>query len=193
MKTNLIQFIKHFAAALVFFVGVLMSTYSFANNSSFGESSHYALSAGYIHGEGDVRGVKVALQYHSDYLQKYNSNLNLYFETSVNFWEYGVENNHDTNFVLALSPVFEYQFSEYQAKPIFVEFGIGVSLLDDTRFAGKDVSTHYQFEDRLGIVMKFGKNNRDSIALRYLHYSNAGFKRPNPGLDFISLAYTTFL
>ncbi|MGB0924833.1 MAG: acyloxyacyl hydrolase, partial [Pseudoalteromonas shioyasakiensis] len=23
----------------------------------------------------------------------------------------------------------------------------------------------------------------------YLHYSNAGFKSPNPGLDFISLSY----
>jgi hypothetical protein len=193
MKSKLIEFIKHFIIAITFFAGVMASTYSFATARLDSDISNYAVSTGYIHGEGDVRGIKIALQYHSDYLQQYNSNLNLYFETSVNFWEYGVENNYDSNFVLALSPVFEYQFSEYKSNPIFVEFGIGVSLLDDTRFAGKNVSTHYQFEDRLGIVMKFGKNKRDSIALRYLHYSNAGFKRPNPGLDFISLAYTAFL
>ncbi|MDP2635387.1 MULTISPECIES: acyloxyacyl hydrolase [unclassified Pseudoalteromonas] len=63
---------------------------------------------------------------------------------------------------------------------------MGFSLINDTSFAGKNVSTHYQFEGRLGIV---AKASDFSNGLRYLHYSNAGFKRPNPGLDFISLSF----
>ena len=49
---------------------------------------------------------------------------------------------------------------------------IGVSLVEDTRFAGKDIGSHYQFEDRLGLVTDFGENMNQSIALRYMHYSN---------------------
>jgi hypothetical protein len=73
---------------------------------------------------------------------------------------------------------------------LYGEVGIGLSLLDDTEFAGKDVSTHYQFEDRLGVGYRFGEAREYSIALRYFHYSNAGFKKPNPGLDFISFSFS---
>lgn len=152
-----------------------------------------AIAIDYIRGEGDVEGIKLAYQLHFEQIQVLSTNLDFYLETSVNFWEYGVENNRDTNFVLAASPVFLYKTGYIKKLPIYFEFGIGVSLLDDTTFAGKDVSTHYQFEDRLGLVTKFGVKKQHTAALRYLHYSNAGFKSPNPGLDFISLSYSITL
>ncbi|WP_426356971.1 acyloxyacyl hydrolase [Pseudocolwellia sp. HL-MZ19] len=155
------------------------------------QANSNVIAVNYIHGESDVDGIKIAYQRHIDYLKQFSSKLNLYFETSINFWEYGAENKHDTNFVLAMSPVVRYQIGSTYNNPLYAEFGIGISLLDDTQFAGKNVSTHYQFEDRLGLVYKFGKSRKDSIALRYLHYSNAGFKSPNPGLDFISFSYST--
>jgi len=151
------------------------------------------IAVDYVRGEGDVEGIKLAYQRHTDYLKQFSSSLDLYFESSVNFWEYGAENKHDTNFVLAISPVVRYKIGSVYANPLYAELGIGISLLDDTQFAGKDVSTHYQFEDRLGLVYKFGKNQKESVALRYLHYSNAGFKSPNPGLDFISFSYSTVI
>ncbi|MEL0639952.1 acyloxyacyl hydrolase [Pseudoalteromonas aliena] len=73
---------------------------------------------------------------------------------------------------------------------VFAEFGIGLSLLDGTKFAGKNITTHYQFEDRIGIAMKFGDREQHSESF---HYSNAGIKKPNPGLDFISLSYSRAL
>ncbi len=152
-----------------------------------------SISVDYIHGEGDVSGIKVAYQYRVDWLESWSKELGLYFESSVNFWEYGAENKHDTNFVLAMSPVIEYPITEFNNKPVYFEFGIGFSLLDDTQFAGKDVGSHYQFEDRIGIKTYFGDNNEHSIGLRYLHYSNAGLQDPNPGLDFISFSYTRLL
>lgn len=154
------------------------------------QADSHAIAVDYVIGEGDVEGVKLAYQYHYDGIKRISPHLAMYFESSVNFWEYGAENNHDTNFVLAISPVFRYQFASVNSNPILAEFGIGVSLLDDTQFAGKNVSTHYQFEDRIGIVYNFGQQQKYSVALRYLHYSNAGFKSPNPGLDFLSLSYS---
>ncbi|MBC3767192.1 acyloxyacyl hydrolase [Neptunicella marina] len=154
------------------------------------KAAGHAVAIDYIHGEGGVDGIKLAYQRHSDVLQRFSPLLDLYFESSVNFWQYGDNNQHDTNFVLAISPVIQYEVSRWNHNPVLVEFGIGVSLLDDTQFAGKNVSTHYQFEDRLGIVYRFGQAQQYRVALRYLHYSNAGFKRPNPGLDFVSLSFS---
>jgi len=167
---------------LLLFLNTVLSSQVYA-------SSHgYAID--YIQGEGDVTGVKLAYQWHTDWLKQYSDKLELYFESSVNFWEYGQQNKHDSNFVLAISPVIQYPVGRFYTYPLYIEFGIGFSLLDDTKFAGKDVSTHYQFEDRLGLVTRFGDNLKHSVALRYLHYSNAGFKSPNPGLDFVSLSYS---
>lgn len=152
----------------------------------------HSYSIDYIQGEGDVKGVKFGYQVHVDWLKKYWQLADLYFESSINLWEYGAQNQHDSNFVLAMSPVIRYPMCECKSKPVYIEFGIGLSLLDDTQFAGKNVSTHYQFEDRIGIVTKLGKNQEHTLALRYFHYSNAGFKSPNPGLDFIAFSYSRF-
>lgn len=152
-------------------------------------AEQWSYSVDYIQGEGDVQGIKLAAQLHTDWLRDYSEHLHVYFESSVNFWEYGEQNSHDTNVVLALSPVVWYPVTTVANKPLFVEFGIGISLLSDTNFAGKDVSTHYQFEDRLGLVYPLDDEHSHLVALRYFHYSNAGFKKPNPGLDFLSLSY----
>ncbi|MDQ9091505.1 acyloxyacyl hydrolase [Pseudoalteromonas haloplanktis] len=168
---------------LVVLVLTFMSSgLSYASDSML---SPHGYAIDYIQGEGDVKGIKLAYQYHPEHLQSLFKNTHIYLESSINFWQYGTENNHQTNTVLALSPVFQYPIGSVAGIPLFFEAGIGVSLINDTHFAGKDVSTHYQFEDRLGFVADFGKTK---AALRYLHYSNAGFKSPNPGLDFISLS-----
>ncbi|MBT1063341.1 acyloxyacyl hydrolase [Bowmanella sp. Y26] len=145
-------------------------------------------SIDYIRGEGNVEGIKVAYQIHGDFLDEYTSLFDVYFESSVNFWEYGEQNKHDKNFVLSLSPVFRYEMGVINNSPVLFEVGVGVSLLNDTQFAGKNVSTHYQFEDRVGIVYKYGSQHEYTFSVRYFHYSNAGFKKPNPGLDFIAVS-----
>ncbi|MBY0418957.1 MAG: acyloxyacyl hydrolase [Pararheinheimera sp.] len=59
--------------------------------------------------------------------------------------------------------------------------------LNKQRFAGKDLGSHYQFEDRIGLIWQL--QSKAQLALRYMHYSNAGLQKPNPGLDFIALSY----
>ncbi|MBQ4834842.1 acyloxyacyl hydrolase [Pseudoalteromonas luteoviolacea] len=164
----------------------LLFSLALSTSAMAGTSHGYGIH--YIHGEGDVRGVKLAYQYHTnDWLPESWHLVNMYFESSVNFWRFGDSGKYDQNFVLAVSPVIQYPIATVYNKPLSIEFGIGVALLEDTQFAGKNVSTHYQFEDRLGFVYDLGDAN---IAMRYIHYSNAGFKSPNPGLDFLSLSYS---
>lgn len=146
----------------------------------------------YLVGEDDVSGIRLAYRpYYTELTEvPWLGRVDLYWEVSVNFWEYGEENNHQTNFVAALSPVISKQFATIAGRfPLKWEFGIGVSLVDDTRFAGKDIGSHYQFEDRVGLRMEFGESNENSIALRYMHYSNGGLNDKNPGMDFLNVAY----
>ncbi len=154
-----------------------------------GQAMANSVSVDYIRGEGDVEGIKLAYQFYETSLDDYIEDLRIYVETSVNFWEYGTPRQHDTNFILALSPVIQKTFCHCGNGRVFGEFGIGISVLDDTRFAGKDVSTHYQFEDRLGIGYQFDGEEQYRLVLRYFHYSNGGVKKPNPGLDFISFSF----
>ena len=156
------------------------------------EATQYNFHTAYIQGEGDVKGVKVAIQRQSNFITAkirqigFSGTIN--FELSANYWVFGPDNTSDKNAAFALSPVLTFPMARIFDTEILGEFGIGVSLLDDTKFAGKNVSTHYQFEDRLGLIAKLSA--KDSINLRYLHYSNAGFKKPNPGLDFVSIGYS---
>ncbi|MGO2012051.1 MAG: acyloxyacyl hydrolase [Pseudoalteromonas sp.] len=41
--------------------------------------------------------------------------------------------------------------------------------------------------------MQFGDSEQHSESLKYFHYSNADIKKPNSGLDFISLSYSRAL
>lgn len=102
-----------------------------------------------------------------------------YFELSANYWSKRDENN----FGIALSPVLTYTVDFWKIKP-YVEGGIGVSLWSKTKINGRDLSTNFLFEDRVGAGLRYG--NFD-LSFRYMHYSNAGIKHPNNGIDiFIS-------
>jgi lipid A 3-O-deacylase len=155
-------------------------------------ASQQAVAIDYLHGESGLTGIRLAYRPYQTQIATFEwlGELDVYWEASVNFWEFGQDNQHETNYAIALSPVFSKQFDSLYGKyPLKWEFGIGVSLITDTRFAGKNIGSHYQFEDRLGLILEFGEQLAKSIAVRYMHYSNGGLNDDNPGLDFLSLTY----
>lgn len=102
-----------------------------------------------------------------------------YYEASVNYWEKG----GDTMYAFAFSPVFVYYFGE-KSKKIhpYLEAGIGLSCLSDTMISGRNLSSHFNFEDRIGSGIRMEHFDLNG---RYMHYSNAGLKKPNQGIDII--------
>ena len=114
-----------------------------------------------------------------------------YFETSVGEWAChaspGARYEHCST-QIGLTPVIRFAptvFSRW-----FGEIGIGADavfpLYDSDR---RRFSTVYEFGDHLGIGRKFGAQGRDEIELRAEHYSNGGFKNPNPGENWVQLRY----
>lgn len=144
-----------------------------------------------LKGEGDVTGVRLAYRpYHTTITDfPLVGDVNLYLELSANKWRYGDPAEYDDNLAIAFSPVLTRQFTTVYGKALFWELGVGVSFLDKKRFAGKDLGSYYQFEDRLGLTLALDPAKKRSISLRYFHYSNGGLEKPNPGMDFINLSY----
>lgn len=157
---------------------------------SYANAAEQGVAINYIHGEGLANAIKLAYQLYLDTLKPISEDLELTLEASINFWEYGEDNQHDVNHLLAMSPILRYPLMRGQWLDLYLEAGIGFALLDDSQFAGKDVSSHCQFEDRLGFAFKFGRERKQTVSITYLHYSNAGLSKPNPGLDFVNLAYS---
>lgn len=91
---------------------------------------------------------------------------------------------------LGLVPLFRLRPSGGQS-PWFVEGGIGLSIMD-RRFesADKTFSTRWNFSDNLAVGRSFGERSRHEVSLRWQHSSNAGVKKPNPGMDLVLVRYT---
>jgi lipid A 3-O-deacylase len=112
--------------------------------------------------------------------------LSAYFEGGIHYWE-----RRDGNlYGLAFSPVLTYNFDKIHAELVpYVEGGLGVAYLSETRMGRRDLSTHFQFEDRIGFGGRFGEKKRHDLNFRYIHYSNGSIKEPNQGMEFFVLSY----
>jgi hypothetical protein len=155
-----------------------------------------AIGIDYVHGEGGVNGLRIVYHPHLNKISETKTvkissvDIDLNYEFSLNMWQFYKNSHSDNNWAVAFSPVFSKQFSEVYGKPLKWEAGIGISLVKDTKFAGKDIGSHYQFEDRIGLKVLLDKLAKKSISVRYIHYSNGGLNDKNPGLDFINISYT---
>lgn len=79
-------------------------------------------------------------------------------------------------------------FRWWTGERFYIEAGIGATVFSSTSFADKRIGSAFQFGDHIGLGFLLTPSNR--IGLRYSHFSNAGIKEPNPGLDIVQLTYT---
>lgn len=89
---------------------------------------------------------------------------------------------------VGLTPVVRVQ--RHDMRGFYGELGIGLHWLSG-RYVnnGKQLSTHFQFGDHIGLGYVF--DGGAELGLSYQHFSNGGFKKPNDGVNFtvVKLAY----
>ncbi len=134
-----------------------------------------------------VYQVATQLAFGDSWLASGTGQLGGYWDAGYSYWEGG--NGSAGNNSLSFSPVFVYEFSGQSVRPI-IEAGIGVALFSDTEVDGNQLSTAFQFEDRLGLGLRFSGHE---VGIRAIHYSNAGIKQPNDGVENYNLYYRTAL
>ncbi|MBI4357472.1 MAG: acyloxyacyl hydrolase [Gammaproteobacteria bacterium] len=115
-----------------------------------------------------------------------------FWEASLSNWKGNKATHHsnDTITLLAVAPVFTLQYQGLPSRP-YLQTGIGASWLSDTEIGRKELSTHFQFEDRAGIGIHLGPQQTWDLNLTAFHYSNGSIQRPNDGVNLVllNLAY----
>lgn len=152
---------------------LLAGTAMAQDHSGWGVSGSYGQSKDNI----DIYRVGVVKDWDVKWLKNATGYVNGYFELSYNYWKEGGDETHG----LALSPVFQYAFNPSGSTWYpYVEGGVGVTYIDEYFIGTRNLSSNFQFEDRIGVGFRF---NRLDLSFRYMHYSNAGLKQPNEGID----------
>lgn len=119
------------------------------------------------------------------WLHSSSGQLSGYWDAGYTYW--GSNGGSSDNHSLSFAPVFVYEFAGQNVRPI-IEAGIGVAAFADTEVDGNHLGSSLQFEDRLGLGVRFSGNE---VGVRAIHYSNAGIKTPNDGVESYSLYYRT--
>ncbi|MDD9300888.1 MAG: acyloxyacyl hydrolase [Desulfobacter sp.] len=151
------------------------------------DSSGFGLSLGYGQSQDNVDIYRIGLvkKWGVTWLKNSTGYLDGYFELSYNHWDGGDKNIN----AVALSPVFLYAFNPNDSNWYpYIEGGIGIAYLDEYFIKDRNLSSNLQFEDRIGLGLRY--DNFD-LSARYMHYSNASLKQPNNGIDIFigSLAW----
>ncbi|MBB1521339.1 acyloxyacyl hydrolase [Aquipseudomonas guryensis] len=105
-----------------------------------------------------------------------------YWDAGYTYWD-GDETS--SNHSLSFTPVFVYEFAGETVRP-YIEAGIGVVFFENTEVEDNDLGSSFQFEDRLGVGLRF---SGQEVGIRAVHYSNAGLEQPNDGVEAYTLHY----
>jgi lipid A 3-O-deacylase len=108
-----------------------------------------------------------------------------YWEASLGVWRGDSPRGGNRDIVdVGIVPVLRFEPRSVTGAPYF-EGGLGVHLQSARRVhVEKDMGSLYQFGSHIGVGFRFGPKGQYDLGYRILHFSNAGIKRPNPGIDF---------
>lgn len=101
----------------------------------------------------------------------------------------GPEGGHRLTTLIGLTPVFRFRFADGQS-PWFADAGLGVSYSNRPyRSDVKEFSTRFNFGTGVGVGYSFGAAREQEVSLRFQHFSNGGYREPNPGENYLQLRY----
>lgn len=112
------------------------------------------------------------------------SRLDVVGELGAAYWRADGSREPSSVWQLSATPFLRWTWSDRY----YVEAGVGATVFSHASFADKNLSTAFQFGDHIGVGMFVTPASR--LSLRFSHYSNAGIKRPNPGLNVLQLNYS---
>jgi lipid A 3-O-deacylase len=118
------------------------------------------------------------------WLQSDVGRLTGYWDGAYTYWD---GDKRSSTSSLSFSPVLVYEFSGETIKP-YIEAGIGVAVFSNTQIEDNKLGSAFNFEDRIGFGLRFSGGHE--IGIRATHYSNAGLKEPNDGIESYALHYT---
>lgn len=134
-----------------------------------------------------IRMVRAGLTsgWNTRWFQSNGTHVSAYWDASVGAWRgvqaHNIPGAHQNLVDVGLTPVFRFQRDD--GLGFYAEAGIGAHLLSKKYDNNDDrLSTSFQFGDHLGVGYVF--NPHWEVTLKLQHFSNAGIKKPNSGVDY---------
>lgn len=171
-------------------IGLIVSSglcYGATHSGKSDEAWGVAISSG--HGTRYVRPYRFSLSktYGPIWLEESAWPLHFTWENSIAHWHSDpapYPGGPSSLNLVTTGPMFRFQ----KATPIagllpYIEGGVGASWLSETEIGGRKLSLHFQFEDKIGVGMRFGPSQALDITFRLHHYSNGSLKTPNSGMN----------
>lgn len=138
-------------------------------------------------GEGDVTArIGIVSEWQSRWYETGVGSLTGYWDIAYTYWDSGAL--YSAAHSVSFSPVLVYEFSNRYRFTPFIEAGVGATLFSKTRVGEHNLGSAFNFENRLGFGLKLPGEQR--IGIRAIHYSNAGLKTPNDGIESYALFYS---
>lgn len=88
---------------------------------------------------------------------------------------------------VGITPVFRKRMMTAAGTLWYMDAGLGAHLISHTRIGPQVYSTAFQFSELVGAGWLLGEDGRYDIGARYMHESNADWKKPNDGMNFTLL------
>lgn len=174
--------IKNCKILLVSLCLVLTAGFSLSAQANDDGAVSVRLGGGNHHQRGELAWESPSLWSHR--FAGNGSRLDLVGEIGAAYWHATGSSSPSSLWQLSAIPMLRWTF----ANSVYLEAGVGPTLIHRTRFGGKRLSTAFQFGDHIGVGTYLSSTSR--IGVRYSHFSNADIKRPNPGLNLVQLVYT---
>lgn len=163
--------------------GVVLASFSLSSQAA--DSYSFEVATG-----PKVEVVRVAAQWDwsQRWFQSNGNHIGGYWDLSLAQWRgtsyRGVAGDHQYITSIGITPVFRWQ--KDSKKGFYAEAGIGAHLFSETyNNDGERLSTKFQFGDHVGLGYVFDSSL--DLSLRLQHFSNAGIKDPNDGVDLAVL------
>jgi lipid A 3-O-deacylase len=175
-----LQFVKPFAAVAALLIaqaGVAADGVVDAASFEFGAGTSVKMVRAGVQSDWNVR-----------WLASNGRHLSGYWDATLSQWRgfayRGVSGQHQNITSIGFTPVFRYQRDDKLGW--YVEGGVGANLLSHVYDnAGDRLSTAFQFGDHIGVG--YVMPNKWDLGVKIQHYSNAGVKAPNSGVEFLIL------
>ncbi|MCW5588712.1 MAG: acyloxyacyl hydrolase [Legionellales bacterium] len=167
-------------------IGLMTLILSLTTYASGIDSASLSIGAG---NPAHLRGARIAVQKLWN-LQLFPSDgwsIGGYWDANLAYWHTKGDSNgrYKSISIIGLNPVFRLQPNHnvlWTLRPYF-EASVGIAALSAKNLANRGLGANWSFEDLLGLGVRFGQHQQYDVSLHYLHYSNAGIKPPNNGID----------
>ncbi len=140
--------------------------------------------------DGTVKAITIGADYHFETQWAIGERgwINPFSEFLLGYWEgkeghTGITSLHE----IGASLLLRYRYLNHDNSTIrpFVDVGMGIHYLTETRIEGKELGRNWQAGSNLGIGLLFGSEERFEAGIRIRHLSNAGTDADNWGVNQI--------